>query len=235
MNKRLLRAPGGPFSESRENSPSDLDYSGPKKRGRRKKIHFCLHDPDISARLLVDISPHFSLSLLEVSRPEAQERVLLGPSTPPKDHVAAPSPSPPCPVGMTALHTASGWTGLNKTHQPRPPGATAAVYQAQAKSCCQGWSELWVQASWEMESCNRHKLSFIWYWESALAESSHREETSLIGTCYVPGALQWAWFKWPYMYGFIFDNKLTRKILSSPFVEEETEVQRSWLVCQWTR
>lgn len=49
VNKRLLRrASGGPFSESRENSPSDLDYSGPKKKKEEeeKKIHFCFNDPD---------------------------------------------------------------------------------------------------------------------------------------------------------------------------------------------
>ena len=170
----------------------------------------------IGAPLLVDTSPHFSLSLLEVSRPEPKERVLPDPSTSPKDHVADSPPSPPYPVGVPALHTGSGWTGLNKTHQPRPPGATAAAYQAQAKPCCQSWSKLWVQAHSGVESCNMHKLSSIWHWESALVESPHREEKSLVGTCSVPGALGWAWdMSWSHMHGLIFDNKLTRKILIS--------------------
>lgn len=74
----------------------------------------------IGAPLLVDTSPHFSLSLLEVSRPEPKERVLPDPSTSPKDHVADSPPSPPYPVGVPALHTGSGWTGLNKPTNPDP-------------------------------------------------------------------------------------------------------------------
>ena len=38
VNKGILRwASGGPFSKSRENSPTDLDYSGPPKK-RKEKI-----------------------------------------------------------------------------------------------------------------------------------------------------------------------------------------------------
>ena len=158
-NKRLLRrASGGPFSESRENSPSDLDYSGPKKkRKKRKKSTFVSMIQTIGAPLLVDTSSHFSLSLLEVLRLEPKERVLPDPSTPPKDSIADSSPSPPCPVGVPALHTGSGWTGLNKTTNPDSPGATAAAHQAEAKPRCQSWSKLWVQAHSEVESCNMHK------------------------------------------------------------------------------
>ena len=118
-------------------APVTWTIQDPKKQEEEKKIHFCFNDPDNRRPSLVDTSPHFSLSLLEVSRPEPKERVSPDPSTSPKDHVADSPPSPPYPVGVPALHTGSGWTGLNKTHQPRPPGATAAVYQAQAKPCCQ--------------------------------------------------------------------------------------------------
>ena len=101
-------------------APVTWTIQDPKKEEKEKKSTFVSMIQTIGAPLPVDTGPHFSLSLLEVSRPEPKERVLPDPSTPPKDHVADSPPSPPCPVGVPALHTGSGWTGLNKTHQPRP-------------------------------------------------------------------------------------------------------------------
>lgn len=71
MNKGILRwASGGPFSESREKSPSVLNYSGPKNRGKgRKKSTFVSIMQTTAAPLLVDTSPgvwtHFVPSVLD--------------------------------------------------------------------------------------------------------------------------------------------------------------------------
>ena len=113
VNKGIHRwASGGPFSESRENSPSDLDYSGPPKKGRRKKSTFVSIIQTIATPLLVDTSPgagtHFSLGVLDFSSPEPKERVLRDLSTLSKDHISDSSASPPCPAWVLALHTGSG-------------------------------------------------------------------------------------------------------------------------------
>lgn len=53
VNKGILRwSPGGPFSEAGENSPSDLDYSGPKEKKEEKKSTFVSIIQTIASALL---------------------------------------------------------------------------------------------------------------------------------------------------------------------------------------